>query len=138
LLTKIRVDEALQKAKGECTSEVALPEKNVLKVLQNRLNSLNCDIDLLLKEGLLTLYMDLCDLREKASKLKIRRELEKLLKAIIENITNLLRTFFIYQEYHNRKSQESNRKKNILSLRNLNSASRSSPTDFDSLLMKEI
>ncbi len=117
---------------------MALPEKNVLKVLQNRLNSLNCDIDLLLKEGLLTLYMDLCDLREKALKLKIRKELEKLLKAIIENITNLLRTFFIYQEYHNRKSQECRKKKNILSLRNLNSTSRTNATDFDPVIMKEI
>ena len=82
--------------------------------------------------------MDLCDLREKAFKLKIRRELEKLLKSILENITNLLRTFFIYQEYHNLKSQECKRKKNILSLRNLNSDSRSSSTDFDPVFMKEI
>ena len=68
--------------------------------------------------------------------MKIRKEFEKLLRTIIENITNLLRIFFNYQEYQNRNQER--KRKNILSLRNLNKTTRSSVTDFDPALLKEI
>lgn len=92
----------------------------MLKLLQTRLNGLNGDVDHLLKEGMLTLYMDLCDLREKAQKMKISSRVEQLLKSIIEISAPLLRPFFIYQEYYRSRSTPA-KKKNILSMRNLNS-----------------
>ena len=91
----------------------------MLKILQSRLSGLNGDVDHLLQEGMLTLYMDLCDLREKAQKMNISKRAEYLLKSVIEIASPLLRPFFIYQEYYRSRSTPA-KKKNILSMRNLN------------------
>jgi len=105
-----------------------------------RLNALNSDIDHLLKEGILTLYMDLSDLKERIAKLKIIKQIECLIKNIIEIMTNLLKLFFIFQEYQNSKNNNK-RKKNILSLRNLNLIRKQNlenHPDFDGKIIKEI
>jgi hypothetical protein len=121
LLAKIRIDEALERLRNSSEGDMVSPgERNIIKNLQNRLNCLNSEADQLLKEGILTLYMDLCDLREKAALVKSSKKIESLIKSVIEIITSLLKLFFIFQEYHNCKNSQSNKKKSILSLRNLN------------------
>jgi hypothetical protein len=89
--------------------------------------------------------MDLCDLRERSGKMKVQKAIEGLLRSIIEIVAGLLKPFFIYQEYHRCRSTPSltPRKKNILSLRNLNNNSTSNsnkptPADFDEKLMREV
>jgi hypothetical protein len=86
--------------------------------------------------------MELCDLREKSGKIKTRKTIEGLFKSIIEIVAGLLKPFFIYQEYSRCRNTPSleQRKKNILSLRNLNnnanSSNKSTPADFDEKLMR--
>lgn len=68
--------------------------------------------------------MDLCDLREKGYKMKISKKIESLIKSIIDIMPNLLKVFFVYQEYRDSKNGEKKKKKNILSLRNLNQSNK--------------
>lgn len=81
LLAKIKIDEALHRTKtshhdgpSENQQEALTTlERTLLNGIKKRLAELNSDIDHLLKEGILTLYMELCDLREKAGKIKTRK-----------------------------------------------------------------
>lgn len=142
LLAKIKADEALHRARA-ALPPAALPptppELALLAALKKRLGGLNSGTDHLLREGILTLYMELCELREKAGRAKVRRAVEAVLRTIVEIVAGLLKPFFIYQEYHRCRSSPSpeQRKKNILSLRNLNSAA-PAPAAFDEKLMREV
>lgn len=148
LLAKIKIDDALHRAKPAQTATspkaetISSAEGSLLSALKSRLGELNSDIDHLLREGILSLYMDLCDLREKFSRIKVSKVLEGLLRTIIEIVSALLKPFFIYQEYHRCQVTPNQRKKNILSLRNLNTNSHltSKPAlpDFDEKLMREV
>jgi hypothetical protein len=88
--------------------------------------------------------MELCDIREKSGKKKVRKLIEGLLRSVIEIVAGLLKPFFIYQEYTRCREAPSGgrRKKNILSLRNLNNtpgkANNKLSDDFDEKLMREV
>lgn len=45
-----------------------LEEKNVLKILQRKMAVLNSKVENLMEDGILQLYMDLCELTEKIKK----------------------------------------------------------------------
>lgn len=117
----------------------------IFNAIKHSLAELNSDIDHLLREGILTLYMELCDIREKSGKKKVRKLIEGLLRSVIEIVAGLLKPFFIYQEYNRCRNAPlgGHRKKNILSLRNLNNApsiANNKPVcdDFDEKLMREV
>jgi hypothetical protein len=117
----------------------------ILNAIKHSLAELSSDIDHLLREGILTLYMELCDIREKSWKKKVRKPIEGLLRSVIEIAAGLLKPFFIYQEYTRCRNAPSggHRKKNILSLRNLNNAPNNTNNklvseDFDEKLMREV
>ena len=115
-----------------------------MNAIKHSLAELSSDIDHLLREGILTLYMELCDIREKSGKKKVRKLIEGLLRSVIEIVAGLLKPFFIYQEYTRCREAPSGgrRKKNILSLRNLNNtpgkANNKLSDDFDEKLMREV
>lgn len=115
-----------------------------MNAIKHSLAELSSDIDHLLREGILSLYMELCDIREKSGKKKVRKLIEGLLRSVIEIVAGLLKPFFIYQEYTRCREAPSGgrRKKNILSLRNLNNtpgkANNKLSDDFDEKLMREV
>jgi hypothetical protein len=101
---------------------ISQSEKYMLCVLETKLAILSSGIDHLLKEGILTLYIDLCEIRSKCSELLI----QTFVKKIIKIISSLLKTYFVFQEYLNRKNKNGSSKKNsIFSLKNLNQAKKS-------------
>ena len=53
-----------------------LEEKNVLKILQKKITVLDSKVENLMEDGILQLYMDLCELTEKIKKnTKIKPEI---------------------------------------------------------------
>ena len=153
LFAKIKIDDALQRAKPTPnpnltpdpqpqppTPDLPLPpaDCSLLSALQARLGELNSDIDHLLREGILTLYMDLCELRERSGRMKAGKPIEGLLRSITEIVAGLLKPFFIYQEYHRCRTTPAQRKKNILSLRNLSTTTKRALPELDQKLHGEV
>lgn len=101
--------------------------------LVGRLKGLNGEIAHLLKEGILSLYVDLCELKQKKSEARGSEELEAVLQESSQAVAGLLRSYFAFQEYQARGKQ---RRRDIFSLRNL--AKRQMEEQLDDRLLREI
>lgn len=98
---------------------------NILKLIQRKLATINKDLKSLLQEGILTLYIELNDLRGYCKSKETHSFVKKLVDILIEELGNLLRQYFIFHEYEKQKRMRpKGQRKSSFSLRR----SESSPT----------
>ena len=94
LLFKLKITQYIQNNSFPPLDSVK--EINIIKLLKRKLDELNKDIDHVVSEGILTLYIDLNDIREFCENKGVHSTVIHLVRTIIEELNSLLKQYFIF------------------------------------------
>jgi hypothetical protein len=114
LLFRLNLINYIWSLPSECLSEVSCEqESQLIRTLRMKVRGINCDIDYLLQEGLLTLYIDFTDIRELCmNQLKPDSLLQSIIKKMVEEYSSLLRQYFVFQAYQHKSKSKQKTKRN--------------------------